>query len=506
MKLAILHYHLNRGGVTRVVANHLQALDQTVDSRCEVAILFDGQTQGWPADLGDAFRHVRLQLVPVPELAYQETPRPAPGGLTRAIRSALRSRAFHPDSTLLHVHNHSLGKSVSLPGTLSRLAECGYPLLLQIHDFAEDFRPFNFSLLRDAFGDEIGRHLYPQASHIHYATLNRRDHDLLCSAGVASDRVHFLPNPVPAPQQLPDRQAARQAADSALQLAAGRRYLLYPVRGIRRKNLGEALLWSALTPLETTVGITLAPLNVREHAQYDAWKDFARERQLPCRFEAGAALTLEQNQAAADGILSTSVTEGFGMVFLEAWLAQRPMAGRDLPEITADFREAGVSFPDLSPRVNVPLEWIGPVFEDRLRTQCSALLAAYGLPEPGPAVWDAAVADKLQGNCIDFGDLDEPLQQRVLSRILDDPQARTQLRELNPVFATTFQESRAVENENRNRIMEHYALVPSGQRLVRLYEHVRASAASPAAAADIDEQVILERFLSPARFRLLRSL
>ena len=38
---------------------------------------------------------------------------------------------------------------------------------------------------------------------------------------------------------------------------------------------------------------------------------------------------------------ATSLAEGFGMVFLESWLAECPLLGRDLPEITRDFVEAG---------------------------------------------------------------------------------------------------------------------------------------------------------------------
>ena len=45
--------------------------------------------------------------------------------------------------------------------------------------------------------DDLASVLYPQAEHIHYATLNRRDWSILRDAGVPLARLHLLPNPVP---------------------------------------------------------------------------------------------------------------------------------------------------------------------------------------------------------------------------------------------------------------------------------------------------------------------
>ena len=49
MNLAIFHYHLNRGGVTRVVENQLLALDAVLDPAqpWHVALCFGGRRKGW---------------------------------------------------------------------------------------------------------------------------------------------------------------------------------------------------------------------------------------------------------------------------------------------------------------------------------------------------------------------------------------------------------------------------------------------------------------------------
>jgi len=271
------------------------------------------------------------------------------------LRDVLEHLKFSPEQTVVHWHNHSLGKNRSVPGAVMRLAADGYPMLLQIHDYAEDYRAANYQVIDDP------AELYPQAPHIHYAALNGRDRRILGEAGVAAQRLHFLPNPVPHLGQLPSRNDTRQKLAERFGVGRHERLALYPVRCIRRKNIGEALLYAAMAPAGTVLGLTLAPLNPIEKTFYDKWTQHARRLRLPCRFELGGpdGLSFTENLAASDLILTTSVAEGFGMVFLESWLAGRPLVGRDLPEITGDFRRAGVQLDRLRPRIEVPVDWLG---------------------------------------------------------------------------------------------------------------------------------------------------
>ena len=138
---------------------------------------------------------------------------------------------------------------------------------------------------------------------------------------------------------IPEPERRRLSDEFAV--SADDRFVLYPVRCIRRKNVGEALLYGKLAPPGTVVGVTLPPLNPVAIPVYARWQQLAAEWELPCRFDVGVAgkLTFAESLAASDLILTTSVAEGFGMVFLESWLASRALVGRDLPEITADFKK-----------------------------------------------------------------------------------------------------------------------------------------------------------------------
>ena len=44
----------------------------------------------------------------------------------------------------------------------------------------------------------------------------------------------------------------------------------------------------------------------------------------------------------ADKIITTSYLEGFGLFFIESWFHKRSIIGRDLPQITSDFKSSGI--------------------------------------------------------------------------------------------------------------------------------------------------------------------
>ena len=223
LRIALVHYHLRPGGVTTVLSRTLAALrDHAVQ-----CVVLSGEAcedpATWPAP-------VRV----VPGLGYDDgtSSRLTAEDLERAATDALGG-----PPQLWHIHNHALGKSAGLPRVVPDLARRGCPLLLHLHDFAEDGRPGNYARLNQQLGDAADR-LYPRAAHVHYAVLNRRDHSFLLHAGAPADQVHVLPNPI------------RLDGDAGLvEPVAG--HMIYPTRAIRRKNVGEFLLWSLLGPAQS---------------------------------------------------------------------------------------------------------------------------------------------------------------------------------------------------------------------------------------------------------------
>ena len=474
MRVAICHYHLRTGGVTRIIAHAARALGAAGIG----VVVLSGEAPALPWSVP-----VRV----VPGLGYDGGG--SAEGLARSMAAAAADALGGPPD-LWHVHNHSLGKNLLLPPALHALAAAGGRLLLQIHDFPEDGRPRNYRrLLHELGGGDaaaLARVLYPYAPQVVYAALNRRDQGVLVAAGA---EARLLPNPV----WLPPRVAE-------VPVQAG--LWLYPTRAIRRKNLGELLLWAAVAPAGRRYATTLGPENPAEQPRYRAWVDLAGELSLPVAFELGAGpgTRFEELVAAAECLVTTSVAEGFGMAFLEPWLLGRPVAGRDLPEVTGEFREAGIELDHLYRRLEVPVAWPG---RDRLAAAAGAALEAlfegYGRRPAADAV-ECALAAWIRDERVDYGRLDEPLQARILRRLAAQPADRLAL---EPAALPEPADPGTLVARNRRVILEHYGLEDYGRRLLALYRELAGREPGPQGA--LDAGVILDTFLDPARLHLLRT-
>ena len=514
MQLVILHYHLNRGGVTSVVENHLCSLalldSQTAPTR--VAIVHGGRTAAWNMAVAQELPF-ECTLVAVPELEYDHL-RSSEGDLYDALQAVLSQ--FDCESTVLHVHNHGLGKNAAIAGVLGRLANEGWRQLLQIHDFAEDLRPTNYRhLLSQADSlEQLHEQQYPQAAQIHYAVLNQRDYQVLEAAGIADDRLHLLPNPVQTPQQLPSAQQAQATKNklaNTLALPAEHRFILYPVRAIRRKNIGELLLWSLLLE-DASFAVTLAPLNPQEQPAYQQWVDFAAELRLPVRFDIAdrTELPFEEIYAAADAIITTSVAEGFGMVYLEASLAGRPLVGRQLPAVCNDFLAAGMKFPGLAETMEIPAEQIDvAALRMRHRQLLGDLRTAYGLPTANPEAYQA-IDSSFSGNTIDFARLESGQQRSFLRQLKGVAGLRHAMRELNPILQAGGVQAVGAEVDadllqiNRQVIAENYSPTVIGERLSRAYRAVLASDLESVESRPAIAVSVLNSFVHPSQLFPLR--
>ncbi len=478
-RVLIVHHHVRRGGVTRVMRHALAAL---AGRSVSCAVLTGSvPTEPWPVPVG---------VVPGLDYAERKAP-PPPGDLMAALLAEAR-RLFQgslPD--LWHLHNHHLGKNPALTAVGARLAAAGHALLLHIHDFPEDGRPANYRHLRDclrAWGEPMAA-LYPASPRCHYALLNRRDREILRRAGAASDRLHWLPNAV---VDLPSEDAVA---------SRHRPLFLYPTRAIRRKNLGEMLLWAALHP-EADFASTLVPENPAEQPIHQAWCQFSREHDLAVRFGVGnaAGTSFPALVASATAVLTTSVAEGFGLAFLEPWLMGRPLVGRDLPEITADFRASGVALDHLYQHLPIPLDWLGDGgLRTRMEQTWQRTLAAYGrepATDGAAEAWTQWAAD----GRIDFARLDETAQRQAIGNILADP---ARARDLPFHAGLRLTAATAVLPGNCQAVANHYGLAPYGERLLQAYQAVLGT---PLTGDDvIRPDGVLDGFLRPECFTMLRA-
>jgi len=487
LRIAIVDYHLRPGGVTRVIENAVAALKP---HNLKVALL----TGEPPPETVSGAEGIRV----VEGLGYDRATSNLSGKETagRLMAAARELLGAAPD--LWHIHNHSLGKNRALPAAVAGMAREGERLLLQIHDFAEDGRPGNYGfLLQDlAQGDpaRLGEILYPQGENVHYAPLNQRDHSFLSAAGVPASRLHYLPNAV-----------ARPGADSSInaaQASGDERIFLYVTRAIRRKNLGEFMLWAALADTDDRFELSMAPRNPVARRIYDDWVTFAESHNLPVSFEVGrrTGLSLAEMTARAHALVTTSIAEGFGLAFLEPWLMGRSLVGRDLPEITSGIAAAGVDLRGLYSRLLVPVTWIGEgALRASLRQRLDKTMAAYGrqlTPELTARAWQALVDD----GRVDFGRLDEPLQSAVIRHLLASREDR---RLLQPFTLEPNIDMRERTQANREVVLREFSLEKYGCKLASIYNAVAQSGGK--AGEGISAQALLDMFLAPERFSMLRT-
>ncbi len=474
MDIAIVHYHLKPGGVTRVIGHAAKALTALGHN---VVVLSSDLPEG-PVDYQVGLVSALRYTLPNEKLDS--------GALAFEMKRTAR-KFLNGEPDIWHIHNHSLGKNAAVPEAAGKLA-IERPVLLQMHDFAEDGRPANYELLRSQLAD-MSR-LYPLASQIHYAPINGRDARALKEIGLPASNLHLLSNAVTAPEIPTEAEPIPEAV--------GRPLIVYPTRGIRRKNMGEFVLQAVLGGDEVRYGSTLGPANPAARPVYDRWVEFAREQNIPVLFGLGETHDFGKILAASKEIVTTSVAEGFGLAFLEPWLYNRSLRGRNLPEITAEFGDAGVHLNGLYNRLDVPLDWVGA---DRLRAALDEALRAsyesYGEPIPEDAA-ERALGAACRHGFVDFGRLDESMQESVIAKLVADPAAADAVRTDRPGFLG----DSAIEH-NREAIEENFSLAAYGDRLTAIYAEMKRSDIGEITSLPWD--LLLRQFLQPERFYLLRT-
>ncbi|MDR1143343.1 MAG: glycosyltransferase family 1 protein [Spirochaetaceae bacterium] len=501
MNITLTHYHLRPGGVTQVLLHQARAL---LEAGEDVLVL-----SGEAPVQGDEWDGVPVTVVPglhydrfrrgegavtaqnparsaMDGAATAQNPARKPdfGALALEMERAIRSR-WRRGADIVHVHNPLIRKNSLLSGALFALAGT-MPLFLQNHDLAEDFRP-------DVYSPE------PYPENCHYAVINSRDYRFLREAGLKSEGLHLLPNEV-----------------RTLTVSSGlpkTRYL-YPVRGIRRKNIGELLLFSlfckpfrstsgpgsAVSRQDVTAALTQPPTTEQDAPVYRRWKALAGELDLPAEFETGLNVPFADVLGTALAVITTSIKEGFGFSFLEPWTADLAVMGRRIDYVCRDFEEAGLRFDSLYAGLDIPADYAEP---DRLREKAEEALSrvyrAFGSPLPA-SVSGALDAVFSFRDTFDFGSMDEEQQERILRLAAGDKLIRNRIKQANP-FLQILEDWRSdpdITGANREAVLKAYSREKILHTLYAAYQKVP----NPVVQR-IDRSKLLELYLDPARLSLV---
>jgi hypothetical protein len=462
MRIAFIHYHLKPGGVTTVLKQQLRAIQEDCES---LVITGEPPEESFPAD-----------CIHIPGLAYDGTYiiKESPEHIAESILKAIQTK-WEEGCDILHVHNPLLKKNRHFLKILKSLQQNRLNLFLQQHDFAEDGRPTAY-------------YREPYIANCHYGVINSRDYRILLKAGLKRQGLHMLTNAV---SDIPLKET-REPAEN---------FVLYPVRAIRRKNIGEAILLSLFFMNAARLCITLPPNSPADIKAYEEWKRFSAGHDLPISFDVGLKHDFSELISASHFLISTSIGEGFGFSFLEPWTAKKLLWGRDLPDITKDFKKLGMGLEHLYPQLRIPIskgqkenfsvQWKSCVVENCRRFDSAV----------EPAVIDAAFDKMTANNCVEFGLLDESFQKEIIVKTLSNKKYKAVILKTNPFLSCPGRvpDAEALVEKNRKVIKSHFNQSTYKENLMHVYK----TACSQPVAHRIDKTVLLKSFFNLNRFSLL---
>ncbi len=417
MKTVVIHHHMKPGGVTRIIESQLKALAPRTQPR--KSILATGEA---PQDFSVLADEVNV----FEDLNYLTDESHLKSRLHRLKLFMMK----FPEDAIFHVHNLNLGKNPLLTYAIYREAQNGRKILNHCHDFAED-RPKNFAFLKriieGEFGEKLKNVLYPDLPNYRMAVINQFDRNRLVEYGVKPEQIELLENPVVLPTY--DKLSPERIRKIRKEFGAeDKKLMVYPVRGIRRKNLGEFILLATIFSQDSEWVTTLPPQNPEELKEYRKWKRFCKENNIRVHFEAGDKFRFASIMQSADRCITTSIREGFGMAFLEPWLFGKPVVGRRLPQVCQDFSEYGIKF---------------PVLYDKLEVA------------PGK----------------DFADLSLEEKMAFIFEIRDDREKRNNFQAANPQLELIWADvSEELLENNIENIKNNYSLKSYGDKLYAVYK------------------------------------
>jgi glycosyltransferase involved in cell wall biosynthesis len=371
--LVVVHYHLRPGGVRRVIELTLPDIVAAYRSLQRVTLMVgEAQGSGWVERLRSRVRGVNLDVVTDPNVGYFSESADSASTIRANLHQLLTSIVADGEETLIWAHNLGLARNLILASELAIAAARPHVRLVSHHhDFWfenrwnrwPEFSPSGAESL-DAVADVI----FSKGAKVAFATINR--FDLRGIAKHAKKQSAWLPNPAEFNQ--PPDTVAVAAASAWLhdQLGDNTPVWVIPARFLRRKNIAEAMLLTRWLCPHGWLVTTAAASSADEIPVFEALSQFAKEHKMRCRFAILANTRTNPPDvshliAASTGVIVTSIQEGFGLPYLEASAAGKPIIARCLPNVFPDLQRLGLRFSNSYNEVWIHSDLLDIVAEQR---------------------------------------------------------------------------------------------------------------------------------------------
>lgn len=420
-QLVVAHYHLRPGGVRRVIETALPPLAASGEFTGITLATGEAPDEAWLARLRAATGGLPVSLEVRPDFLYWSEL--APGGedltgrLTRTAADLLASCGG--ENAVLWAHNLALGRNAPLAlAWAAAVASTGATFLLHHHDFFFDNRWIRWPEMQASGMASLAaaaEAVFPAAPRSLHLAINRADHRLL-SSGFGARSV-WLPNPVTAPQHIAGGEREARAW-LASRTGSDAPFWLLPCRLLRRKNMAEALLLVRWLHPEARLVTTGGATSVDEEPYAARLRAAAEKHRWPLNLAVLAgqsdAPPVSALIAGAEAVVLTSLQEGFGLPYLEAAAAGRPLVARALPNVLPDLVGLGLHAPTVYGEIMVPRELFD---SDRERNSQQDLWLRWraGLPaEAQPLAGKPPVLTSTE-DIVPFSRLTQTAQEEVLA-------------------------------------------------------------------------------------------
>jgi glycosyltransferase involved in cell wall biosynthesis len=357
VKLVIVHYHLRPGGIRRIIELATPHLVREAPRPITRVVLAAGHRadQKWHDHFVRQLPGIPVEVFVEPSFNYLSEQRRSPRHIAAQIRHGFEKLLANANAgnCLVWAHNLGVGRNLLLARELvSACAARDIPLVSHHHDWWFDNRWERWPEMRRAGLRTLAttaRAVFPEQGQIIHTAINHADAAILSRHfGNAALWLPNLSEPASSPSTARVRAARRWLRNKLAH--DGAPVWLLPCRMLRRKNVAEALLLTRWLRPEAWLVVTGTASSADEVPCFRALKDGALKNHWRLRLgvlagDESRKPSVPELLAASEAVLLTSIQEGFGLPYLEAAAAQRPLIARRLPNIAPDFARFGFRFP-----------------------------------------------------------------------------------------------------------------------------------------------------------------
>lgn len=356
VKLVIVHYHLRPGGIRRVIELATPFLLQRLGNVTTVEVVCgEAADEKWNQNFAQLVAPAKLQLTIEPAIGYYSEQTGKVTKTTHSIATTLNKTLAdaNPNNCLVWAHNLGIGRNLLLTRELTRAcAARSITLISHHHDWWFDNRWLRWpEIRRSGFPTlaSVAKIIFPETPTVRHAAINHQEAAILKRH--LPKTATWLPNLATRNETpKPDRvRFAQRWLQKKLNHHSAPVWIL-PCRLLRRKNIAEALLLTRWLRPEAWLVTTGGASSEDELAYFEKLQQAAQQHHW--RLRLGVLQSNEKEKpavaellAASEAVLLTSIQEGFGLPYLEAAAAGRPLVARNLPNVAPDLHQFGFRFP-----------------------------------------------------------------------------------------------------------------------------------------------------------------